>query len=132
MSKAIIKISGLLMATAFFLVACKEQQQENHSSPVSYVVSDSLKIWCKTKMPASRITEEGNDLKLLFFEEELNTLWKPVYREEIVKEIAAREKFGWEELPAHEGNRRWQLSLNFQQEDSTYSTPNNLLLYLFR
>ncbi len=132
MTKMTIKISGLLLGALFFLVSCKDQQQENHSLPVSFVVSDSLKTWCKNKMPASRLSEEGNNLKLLFFEEELNTLWKPAYREDAVKEMAAQGNFGWEELPAHEGNRRWQLSLNFQQEDSTYGTPNNLLLYLFR
>ncbi|MET0462060.1 MAG: hypothetical protein ABW007_02865, partial [Chitinophagaceae bacterium] len=84
------------------------------------------------KMPAGRISGDATSLKLLFFEEELNLLWRPVYREDQVKEMADQGNFVWEELPAHEGNRRWQLSLNFQPEDSTYSTPNNLLLYLFR
>jgi hypothetical protein len=132
MNKVSLKISGLLLASIFFLVACEQKKEENKPSSISYVVSDSLKLWCKVKMPASRISEDATSFKLLFFEEELNLLWKPAYKEDEVKEMAGQGNFGWEELPAHEGNRRWQLSLNFQQEDSTYSTPNNLLLYLFR
>ncbi|MCG2615843.1 hypothetical protein LZZ85_16225 [Terrimonas sp. NA20] len=132
MNKFSITLTGVLLAATTLLFACKQKEQENKPSAISHVVSDSLKVWCKNKMPASRILEEAANLKLVFFEEELNLLWRPAYREDLVKEMADRGNFSWEELPAHEGNRRWQLSLNFQQEDSTYATPNNLLLYLFR
>lgn len=132
---AIIKnsISLACLLLALFIVSCQDREEkETAPSPFSYVVSDSLKLWCKTRMPAGRILAEGDTLKLLFFEDELNRLWKPPYSASAVDELAKNGEFNWEELPAHEGNRRWQLSLMLQAEDSTYLTPNNLLVYLFR
>jgi hypothetical protein len=133
---AILKrnIFAACLLLLFFIISCKDKKNEEPAttSQFSYVVSDSLKLWCKNKMPASRILAEGDTLKLLFFEEELNRLWKPPYSEETVKELSRNGEFNWEELPAHEGNRRWALSLTLQAADSTYLTPNNLLVYLFR
>ncbi len=132
---AIIKksICAVYLLLVLFIVSC-EDKKEKETLPVksSYVVSDSLKLWCKTRMPAGRILAEGDTLRLLFFEDELNRLWKPPYSASAVDELAKSGGFNWEELPAHEGNRRWQLSLMLQAEDSTYLTPNNLLVYLFR
>ena len=121
-----------LFASLLLAVSCKEKKQELKSESVSYVVSDSLQAWCKSRLPENRMSYEGSTIKLLFFEEELNVLWRPAYNEETVKEIAGTGNFQWQELPVHEGNRRWEMSLPLQPEDSTYATPNNLLLYLFR
>jgi hypothetical protein len=119
------------LACAMIFISCKEKKEPVRSEAVSYVIADSLQTWCKHRLPETRVSYEGSTMKLLFFEEELNLLWKPGYNEDAVKEMAANN-FQWEELPVHEGNRRWQLSLLLQPEDSTYVTPNNLLLYLFR
>ncbi|RYG51400.1 MAG: hypothetical protein EOO01_08600 [Chitinophagaceae bacterium] len=130
--KKYVPIAVLIIS--FSLYSCREQKDKNATAPQqsSYIVSDSLRAWCKAKMPAARILSEGETLKLLFFEEELPMLWKPPYSEDAVKELAKKDGFVWEEMPAHEGNRRWSLSLTLQPEDSTYLTPNNLLVYLFR
>lgn len=127
-------IPGACLLLLVIMISCKDKKNEEPVTPpsFSYVVSDSLRLWCKTRMPSSRILSEGDTLKLLFFEEELNLLWKPPYSEEAVKELSKNGEFNWEELPAHEGNRRWALSLTLQAADSTYLTPNNLLVYLFR
>lgn len=127
-------IPAALLALLIFTTSCKNKKTDAPAGnpQFSYVVSDSLKRWCKEKLPASRILAEGDTLKLLFFEEELNLLWKPQYAEEAVKDLSRNGEFNWQELPAHEGNRRWALSLTLQPADSTYLTPNNLLVYLFR
>ena len=117
-----------------FAMSCqnKKTATDETGSAFSYVVGDSLRLWCKTKLPASRILSEGDTLQLMFFEEELNLLWKPPYSAEAVQELSKNGEFNWRELPAHEGNRRWALSLALQPADSTYLTPNNLMVYLFR
>lgn len=126
-----IYVGFLLLA--LFIISCTEKTEKGAPpAQLSYVVGDSLKLWCKTRMPAGRILAEGDTLKLLFFEDELNRLWKPPYSASAVDELSKNGGVRWEELPAHEGNRRWQLSLMLQTEDSTYLTPNNLLVYLFR
>jgi|SRR6218665_390421 len=121
---------GIILTGLLF--SCKEQTVTVQAASFSHVVSDSLKSWCQQKLSPNRISFEGSTIKLLFFEEELNLLWKPSYNEEDVKILAAKSAFQWQELPVHEGNRRWELALPLQTEDSTYTTPNNLLLYLFR
>jgi hypothetical protein len=132
MTRSVIKITVAVFFAVLLLAACKEKQEDIKPASVSYVVSDSLKAWCKNKLPENRISYEGSTIKLLFFQEDLDQLWKPAYAEAEVKELAAKEQFNWQELPVHEGNRRWELSMPLQEKDSTYITPNNLLLYLFR
>ena len=124
--------AGYLLLVLFIASCHGKEEKGAPPAQLSYVVSDSLKLWCKTRMPAGRILSDGDTLKILFFEDELNQLWKPPYSASAVDELAKNGEFHWEELPAHEGNRRWQLSLMLQAEDSTYLTPNNLLVYLFR
>lgn len=126
------KLLFLLLSSALLIVSCKSKEETAQPSAASYVVADSLKAWCRNSLPENRISYEGSTIKLMFYEEDLNTLWKPAYSEASVKELADKEHFGWRELPVHEGNRRWEMLLDLQPEDSTYPTPNNLLLYLFR
>lgn len=122
----IIAIAGLL------LFSCKEKAATVQTDAFSHVAGDSLKTWCRQKLSPNRVSFEGSTIRLLFFEEELNLLWKPAYNEDEVNTLAAKADFQWKELPVHEGNRRWEMALPLQPEDSTYTTPNNLLLYLFR
>jgi len=127
-----LSILSSIGTVCLFLVSCKEKKEAGIPGSFSYVVKDSMEAWCKNKLFQNRVSHEGNTINLLFFEEELNALWKPGYREEAVNELASNADFEWKELPAHEGNRQWELSLPLQVEDSTYCIPNNLLLYLFR
>lgn len=127
-----IRILALISLAALLLFSCREKTAPVQTEAFSHVVGDSLKTWCQQKLSPNRISFEGSTIRLLFFEEELNLLWKPSYNEEAVNTLAAKADFQWQELPVHEGNRRWEMTLPLQAEDSSYSTPNNLLLYLFR
>lgn len=126
-----LKILSLILITSF-LCSCGNKESPQSSDTISYVVSDSLDAWCASKLSQSRIAHKEGLIKLMFLEEELNHLWKPSYDENVIQDMASKTGFIWQELPTHEGNRRWELSLPLQPEDSTYITPNNLLLYLFR
>lgn len=127
-----VRILASISLTVLLLFSCKEKTAPSQTEAFSHVVGDSLKTWCQQKLSPNRVSFEGSTIKLLFFEEELNLLWKPSYNEDAVKTLAAKADFQWLELPVHEGNRRWEMALPLQVEDSTYTTPNNLLLYLFR
>lgn len=132
-----MRSSGRMFILVFSLttvsyLACRQKQIRQDPGFCSYVMADSLNIWCKQKMAANRLFLKDQDtIRLVFNEDDVSQLWQTSHSDSLVRELGNDCGFGWLELPAKDGNRFWQLSLPFEKTDSTYIVPNNLLTYLF-